>query len=302
VSAAFFTFAVETSVNAAPLSWSAPDSCPKEDEMRARVASVVGDAKAETLDANVTVRRDGERFTAQLRVGEGGERVIDESTCGVLAEAVVAVLALGVGDGTTEPLAPAPPPAQAPPNVEHARVVDTASPSPSTSVPRFGVGLFALADHGTLPSTALQGGIEAAYDPIQPLRLQASLALSDEQSASVGGQSVGGRFRLVSVDTRACWSPLEGDVGAGPCGGVEIAHVDAQGYGSQTTSTRNVTWWAPTAGAFLRWNATRFLGFALLGDLAIPAVRRTFLIEGTGVVHRPASIAVRGAIATEVRF
>src|SRR5205823_4970003 len=107
------------------------------------------------------------------------------------------------------------------------------------------------------PSTTFAPGVGVAYYPVSALRVEASIVRALEQTATVSGQKLGGNFRLTAIDARACWSLVDDEISAGPCAGLEIANVDADGYGSFVVSTRSVTWAGPTGGALVRWAATR---------------------------------------------
>jgi hypothetical protein len=306
----------------AALTWSAPAECPSDSELSARVAAIVGVDLAKGADADITVTHETSGpYVATVRIrdrgGKTGARVLEESSCSVLVDAVATVVALSLGSEPTAPRAPdseAPePPAPEVPVVESAKPPapevpkppadqPSRAPEPPRPEPKFAVGVVVAVDHGTLPSTAIEGGVEVAWYPIAPLRLGAAVVRSADQSQAVNGAAFGGVFTLTAVDLRSCFSLLDKIVTLAPCGGVEIAHVDAYGYGSSTVETTSVNWWSPTAALMVRWPATRGLAFTALGDLAFPMVRRSFVIVDGGSIHRPAFAAIGGAFFAEVRF
>jgi hypothetical protein len=321
------------------LRWSAPEDCPSAADVEARLVALVGSDLATTGDADVDVTREAEgRYVARLRVGRSpngngrntdvgrspngngrstdvgrspngngrntdvGLRVLEEAACDVLADAVVTVVAMSLAaPGPTNDAEPAAPPSAASTPVS----TDASVPSRAASAdsePRLAFGVVAMADYGTLPSTALGGGVALAWYPVLPLRLEATLLRSFEQSAAVAGAPFGGSFQLTSADLRACWSLLGRVVTVGPCAGVEIAHIDASGYGSTTVSNGAETWWSPSVGGAVRWQPIRHLAFSALTDIVFPATRRPFVILNAGTIYQPALASPRSLLFAEVRF
>ena len=274
------------------LRWAAPAECPQVDVVRARLAATVSASLASGADADVTVTgNDAGRFVATIREGDGGLRTLEESTCDVLADAVVTVLALSLGSPAAPATVPAPAPVSAP-----------ARESAVRSDPRFAAGLLVRIDHGTLPSTALGGGAQIAWYPLRTLRVEGSVARWFGQNAAVGEASFGGSFRLTSGTLRSCWSPLGEAITVGPCLGLDVDHVDGSGYGSSHVADGSSTWFAPSVGALARWTPLRFFAVTALADVAFPVSRPSFYIEGGGAIYRPSAAALRGQIAAEVRF
>ncbi len=301
-------------VVAAALRWSAPEPCPQGAALQERLAATVGPALAQTADAEVTVTRDAEgRFVANLRVGDG-QRTLDEATCDVLADAVVTVVSLSLG-------APPPPPAPAAPSATPPPVPETETEEPprerrsavsrsapaSRPDPTFAVGALLRIEHGTLPSTAVSGGVGAAWYPLRAWRIEGSLFRSLGQSQAVSNEDFGGSFHLTAGTVRTCWSPLApvptvSTLTVGPCAGVDLDHVDASGYGSAHVEDGSSTWWAPSAGAVVSWQPLGRLAITALGDVAFAASRRSFVITDGGSIYRPAVATPRGHVAVEVRF
>src|SRR5262249_47483666 len=159
------------------------------------------------------------------RGGKTGARVLEESSCSVLVDAVATVVALSLGP---EPIAPPKPDAESPtaaPVVEsptlpapEVSAVESRKPAPAEEPsvapeprarPRSALGLGVAVDYGTLPSTAIEGGVEVAWYPIAPLRLGAAVVRSADQSQAVNGASFGGVFTLTAIDFRSCFSLLD---------------------------------------------------------------------------------------------
>jgi hypothetical protein len=278
------------------LRWAAPTPCPDAADVEARIETIVGQAHAATVDADVVVQRAEEsRYVAvvriRLRSGEVGERSLEESTCDVLADAVVTVVAMSLEEGTPTASAPTP-----------VREVDTAPEPSQRTEPRFAAGVVAMVDEGTLPFPALGAGIALAAYPLAPLRIEATLLRWSAQSARVGGEAFGGAFQLTSADVRSCWSLLGPTVALGPCAGLEVARVDASGFGSTTSTHGNAMWWSPSVGGLLHWVPFRALGFEALADVVFPVARPTFVIVDGGTIHRAAFASLRGQFVGEIRF
>ncbi len=290
----------------AALRWSAPAECPQEDVVRARLAATADTPLAGGANADVTVTRDAQgRYVATIAVrearGDIGLRTLQESTCDVLADAVVTVLGLSL----ESPAAPPPPvvkPAPAPARIPEAPLPNAASREPAAPADlHFAAGLLVSMDQGTLPAIAVGGGLEVAWYPLPRLRIEASVLRWIGQSSSVTASS-GGTFDLTSGTLRACWSPLGETFTFGPCVGLDVDHVDAAGYGASDLVDTDATWWAPSIGALVRWQPLRRLAITGLADVAFPLTRPTFGIEGAGAIYTPNVAAPRGQIAAEVRF
>jgi hypothetical protein len=310
-------FCAPSDATAAPgpgpaLHWSAPAPCPDAADVEARIEATVGQALAATVDADVVVQRAEEsRYVAAVRVRlrgvEVGERSLEEPTCEVLADAVVTVVAMSLQEETPDRDAPpATPVAMGRPSSATASTpspeVDTSSLPRQRSEPRFAAGVVAMVDEGTLPSPALGAGIALASYPLAHLRIEGTLLRWGAQSGRVSGEGFGGSFQLTSADMRSCWSLLGNTVTIGPCAGLEVAHLDASGFGSTTSTHGNATWWSPSVGGLLHWTLLRPLGFGALADVVFPVARPTFVIVDGGAIHRAAFASLHGQIVAEMRF
>jgi hypothetical protein len=82
------------------LCWSGPQGCSSEDAVRRRILELT--APGASLDAQVVVTEVGGRFRAAVHVRIGssvGERLLDETSCELLAEATAVILAMSATPG-----------------------------------------------------------------------------------------------------------------------------------------------------------------------------------------------------------
>jgi hypothetical protein len=105
--ASLFVTVTSTARAQVELYWSAPETCPQESDVRARIRSLAGAslAKAERLRAEGTIAREGERFRLTLRVfdaNEVRERVIESDSCADLSGAAAVALTLLLGEKQAE--------------------------------------------------------------------------------------------------------------------------------------------------------------------------------------------------------
>ena len=76
----------------------------------------------------------------------------------------------------------------------------------------------------------------------------------------------------------------------------------ARGFGAASNYDASAAWMAATGGVLLRLPVTSWLALRADADAIVPLSRPTFVVEGDGAVHRPASLGARGAIGAELLF
>jgi hypothetical protein len=298
------------------LSWSAPEGCPSEHQVReAALRAASTETPRDALDAQALVDR-GERWTVTIRMKRAGlvaaERHLEATSCGALADATSVILAMALvpprrddAQGAEPPLPDAIPASPARPGLAaaEAEAERTVSSVPARGPPARGFAASAsLATDGTtLPSPAVGGRAGLAWTPSRA-RVEIAGAYFSDQSKTTGTSEAGARLTLVAAGARGCWAVAQGDVELSPCAGADVQVVQARGYGAASNYDASAAWIAAAGGALVRVPVTGWL--ALRGDVdAIgPLSRPRFVVEGEGAVHRPASFGVRAGIGAELLF
>lgn len=276
------------------LQFSAPEGCPSADAVRARILALAApDAR---LDADVTVTALDGRFRAVLHVrsaSSSGERTLEDASCDLLAESAAVVLAMSAT--SPAPVAPAPPPPEAAP-----------PPAPPPSSPRSEIlrlRATASLDVGTLPTPTLGAGVSASFPFASRLALALGGTAWAQKSGTLGGSSSqGATFTLLTGDAAGCYRARAGAVELSPCAVVEVAHVDARGFGLHPSSS-SALWLSLGAAGIVRWTPTPHFALVAELDALVPTQSESFVIlHGGGTVHTIAPVAGRASIGPEVRF
>jgi hypothetical protein len=312
------------------LSWNAPAGCPVEEEVRGRLEALLGSAPHEPIAATVDVERaaNGD-YSARLVVEMGAhrsERTLTASQCGALADATALVIAVTVdpastlgealeseaiaaepsaipepeaaiampteagAQGTSAPIAAAPPTASAPAKPPARRIV--------------GVHVRALGnvDYGTLPgvSGAIGGAIGAHG---RRFRFEVSGAWTFAREATVpSNPAASGRIALWAIAARGCGVPKWGRIELPLCGAVEAGAFEGEGTGDTVNATTaRRPWIALTAGPAIAFVPVPRVAILVGADLVVPLVRAQFLV-GDELVHQPFYVGVRAGLGVELRF
>ncbi len=282
--------------------WSATASCPSSVELRSRVTTRV------PADAVVHARGRVERVADHWRLAldiettsSHGERTLEAPTCDALATSAAVVIAMSVAPPAPTPtptLAPAPAPAPAPAGPDRV----TEQPTRPEARPRFLARGHLIGDSGTLPGTALGGGLAFGARVIGDLSVEASANRFASQDGTVGGTPArGASFTLLAAGLRACWS-LTRRVELAPCVGIDVERLSASGFGAAKVSDASAVTWSP--------EALLAVGLPIAGPISLraglgallPMSRQAFVINAVGTVHRPEVVAFRAWAGPEVRF
>jgi hypothetical protein len=300
------------------LSWSAPAGCPQEDDVRARIASLLGSARPPPTplqaDGTITQSDDG-RFHLRLVIRSGslvGERDIDSTSCTDLAGA--AAVALGLLLRSAEPISDsdlAGPPAMpapaatpktpsAPPQPEHSQEPPPARPASQSADGSRGWHLVVQAplvavSAGLLPNASLGFGFGAG---VERAHWRAVLAGSEWLHQSVPAKNLPGYGASVARTTAKLWTCRATRLAAleiAPCLTLSIEHVAAHGTGSHVASrAARATWLAAGGGLQGRLYLARWLSLTALIDGQIETSRPKLSIDGVGAVDQlgPAAVTV----------
>jgi hypothetical protein len=284
------------------IEWTAAGDCPTSADLRGRVtARVPGDAvvrargRAERVDDHWRLALDIETTSSR------GERTLEAPTCDALASSAAVVIAMSVAPPSPAAAPPAPPAMAAPaPAPAPDRV--TESPRPDEPPSRFLVRGQVIGDAGTLPSTAIGGGLAFGVRIIRELTVEAGANLFASQDGTVDASPArGASFTLLTAGVRGCWS-LTRRIELAPCLGIDVERLSASGFGAAKVADATSVTWSPEALLALRLPIAGPIALrAGLGAL-LPMSRQSFVINAAGTVHRADAVAFRAWTGPEVQF
>lgn len=275
------------------LVWNAPEQdCPSPAQVAREALELVGRgaSRVHKVEAAATVSQseDG-AWKVELVTeidGHKGTRTIDAPTCRQLADATALIVAIMIDPDTKR--GPRPPPIR-----DAFLAGDTGQKPLAEPAAKAGVGLElgGIADAGTLPASSL--GVQAAA------RWHLGLATLEAHGAWWPGTSatlyerpsVGGDFSLVAAGLLGCLSTQT--LGVSACFGPELDHMTGEGKGVTDPGQGSATWMGVLGAVRADVPITSRLSLALQAGAMVPLQRHEFVIEGAGVVHRPAPVAAR---------
>ncbi len=308
------------------LHWTAPAGCPGAAAVHDKVLALTG-SELRPAEARATTTRDGDGYRVHVVVGSGARDVV-AGTCDLAADAAATVIALSLvpelatrsdaahaANASTDSSAPPPAPrasvAPPPESAHEAPPADRLADADHATIPArprralFAAGVFGAVDRGTLPDVGLGAGFEIAFTPGR-FRFEAEVAPWLASSASTppdaNGVTEGGTFHLTTAAVRACYAVVDARIALAPCVGLGLDHVSAEGSGVARTREGSSTLVAPGIGVGAALRLTRRFALRALVEGEVPIGREQFVIVGGNAVHRPAAVALRGAIGPEVTF
>jgi len=290
-----FAWAANAGPSKLSLTWNAPEQlCPSPAQVARDALELVGPGesrirKAEAT-ATVTQAEDGS-WKVELVTeidGHKGTRTLDARTCEELADATSLIVALMIDPQTKR--------RSRPPPIRDALTGSPSQQQAPVGPSKVGVGieLSGIADSGTLPAAAM--GLQAAGRwHLGPATLEAHGAWWPGTTATMSDRpSIGGDFRLVAAGVLACLSARSAGVSA--CFGPEVDHMTGKGNGVSSPGTGAATWVGPLVALRGEVPLTSWLSILLQAGAMVPLQRPEFVIEGAGVVHRPAPVAARASL------
>jgi hypothetical protein len=240
------------------LHWSAPEACPDDASLQARVDALLGTNRAPGLKAalKVEAQRSGYKLTLYLD-GDGirGSRTLTGSDCAALAEAGAWLVALAIDPGLSlspalAPAAPAAPEATPAP----------AQPLPVPARPTVPPAASARASDWVLHAALYGGLLHALQRPAAQAELglalggsyhwlSAELRGTSTLPSDVGVGSADARVSSQSLGLAAC-GLLGGWLRAGPCATLALFRTHAEARDLPNGSRPQSAYWAQaTAGA-----------------------------------------------------
>jgi len=307
-----------SSLWAAEIHWSGEDSCRREREvveqiesMTARPVSSVEIADFELRVKSLARQQWSLELTTVRRVdGARSMRVIHGATCVEVTDAAAVAIALAIGqspahteDESEELLdhhEPAPPEANPPKSKPR--------PAPPAHGSReWFAGLGGAFDSSATPGPAFGGSVRLGLSWLPFEQEQTRLRLELEgafyaptQTSNVGGQ--GGKFQLAYGAPLICGVKPLGGTTLLACAGAEFGQLSGEGVGDAvTTSHPSNTFWA-AARAELGLSLPLATSLRVVGraGVAVPLIRREFVLDGPEVVFRTAPISARVGLGVEL--
>ncbi len=294
------------------LEWRAPATCPDEQDVHARVASLVG-GPPRGLTARAVVTGDATRWRLDVRVAwsQGSlERALESSSCDALADAAALLIAV-VADplATSERLQPqqhsVPPPPE-PTAWSPDAPVDSA-PAPSLRSPEaprpplaaedrragaprrqraapardrgWGARAFAGLDVGSLPSVAPTLGAGATFRwpsvraGLDVVYLPPSRLVADAPAGD-------GVVQLGAARGELCPRFYAGPVELPVCATLEVGATAASGFGPASTRGALNPWTAAALGVELRGRVAPRVALFLRLNAVIPLVLTSYQYDG----------------------
>jgi hypothetical protein len=311
---------------AAEIRWSGDDSCRRESEVDAQVESATGRSvsSVEIADFDLRVKRLSreqwslEMTTVRRADGARSTRTIRGATCVEVTDAAAVAIALAIGPSQTEPenepklrsegeqtktsALPEPPARSAATSAQPRK-----PPASSHDSLAWFAGLSAALDSSATPSPALGGSVRigASWLPADGrktgLRFELECALyAPTETSSVAGQA--GKFQLAYGAPLVCGAKPLGETTLLLCAGAEFGQLSGEGVGEAVSASHpSNTFWAAARGelglGYPREGALRAVGRV---GLALPLVRRDFVLDGPEVVFRTAALSARVGLGVEL--
>jgi len=220
---------------------------------------------------------------------EIGTRTLHGPSCAAVADATALVLTLMV-DPFAVVEAPAP------------VVVIPQPESPSESPWAFGLLVAALGDYGTLVGAAPGFSVRGTLDE-NHRRYEVGLDVLPKNIAPAPGRSgAGGKLALYSATAAACLYLVDVPLNLGPCVGIDVGWIVAQGYGITTPGRGNAPLLAGRGGIVAAWTPIEHLSVILRADTVIPVDRPRFLLANVGQVYQTGAVAGRALLGAQWQF
>ena len=305
--------AAAASARAADLTWKAPAGCPESDALRWRVEEALGTTLAEAAPLHFSAKveqKTAKRWVVGLDVtsdsseNEAQHRELEAPSCDELVQAVSVAIALALGADPAKPEPPAlepkplPPEPPAPPEPESKGsphltrdAVPKNKSEPSQSY-WLAAELGPAFDIGSLPGLApgIQASVVAGKRAVGGKL--ALIALPNQEKTTAGNP--GGAFTLVATTAAVCGVSPHATTVVRLCVGSEFGRLSGKGENTTRSWTGSSSWVAPELDLTGSWplfgDSLRLYG---TGELAIPLIRKEFIVEHYDVIHRPGKVIGR---------
>jgi hypothetical protein len=299
--------------------WRAPASCPRADEVRARVERRLGgpiDGVVHGIEIEIT--RDGSGYVAQIDARAltvaNDVRTLRSAKCTELADAIAVIVArlasearkAEVAPPTTEPqmLEAAPPVVSVvdEPGPEQEQETRVARTLPTVAKPhrRWGGGVRALAlsGIGALPRINI-GGELAGYVRREDYFGELAVARWVPQEARLDpGAPARVDVSLDVVALRGGWGPEHLPIRAWLL--TEVGRMQGEGLAVLEPRVGSSRWIAVGGGFGVAWPMAPRVRLVGTFEVAVPLQRTTFMLQNGADLYEPSAVAARCALGLEL--
>jgi hypothetical protein len=304
---------------AVELHWTAPEECPKSEDIGRGIERLVGAGNAQTLVANVRVRktpRNRWQVSIDLNGAAIGHRELVADSCAQASRAAALIIALAANPGAELDLASEEPEAEPKPPPEEPKSPPIPTPAPSTrpqsppvvvAAPKPQIGVFAGIGYtsGLLPSGA--GELEmGGYLRGAQLSIVANVDVTDKSAAKFGWSTPGADFQSIGGQLLGCVAPFDMRVRAAACAGPRLELLLANGFGAAQNLTQSIL--IPTgvvAGDFAV-PVLNPLELGVITEMLVFARQPEFIVENLDapkvLLHKPSILGLRVAIRVAWRM
>ena len=286
-------------------SWQAPAGCPSRDDLRAKIARLLGGEirvpKGGDIKA-VAVVAQGQTWSLAIETelaGQPGRRSIEAASCQDLADATALIIALMIDPNAVAAHAPqsrpAPPPTPSDPAPQKARRV------------AYLVGIHAAGSYGTLPSidAGLGAGVGLAGRRWR-VELRGTYGLRRDQrvrAPSPAPPDSYGRFNFAAAALAGCVNLGREGLAFGPCADAEVGVLSAKGFGVSEGFSAQTLWLALGAGAYAAIPLGPHLSLPLHLDVVAPLLRPEFVFKNVpNRVFQAPVVGARMSAGVEFHF
>src|SRR6478736_8684029 len=314
------------SSSAADIRWSGDDSCRRESEVSAQVEAATGrpNSSVEIADFELRVKSLSRtqwslELTTVRRADQArSTRTIHGATCAEVTDAAAVAIALAIGPSRAEPneeleatneddfepVEPEPAKASAS-TTQQPRTSQSRQPRASHSSLEWLAGLSAALDSSATPSPALGGSARFALGWLPADRRKTAVRFELEgafyaptQTDSVANQA--GQFQLAYGALLLCGAKPLAETALLICAGAELGQLSGEGVAVTTSHPASTLWSAVRAEVGLEYPHQGALRMFGRGGIAMPLIRREFVLDGPDVVFRTAAISARVSLGVQL--
>ena len=287
-------------------SWQAPAGCPSRDDLRAKIARLLGgdirvpqggDIKARAVVAH------GQTWSLAIETelaGRPGRRSIEAASCQDLADATALIIALMIDPNAVAARATQPKPVPATPPAETGP-----APQKERRAMQYLLGIHGAGSYGTLPSVdvGLGGGIGLAGRRWR-VELRGTYGLRRDQKAMAAAPpGAYGQFNLTAAALAACFNFRWGGLVLGPCADAELGVVSAKGVNVSESFPAQTLWSALGAGAYAAIPLGPHFSLPLHVDVLAPLRRTEYVVKNVpSRVFKAPAVGVRLSTGIELHF
>lgn len=284
------------------LSWSVPDGCPSDSEVRQELQRLLGASTASPggrVDATARVNAVNGGFELEIALGQDDQlrtRRLSAPRCAELGHAAALIVALAIDPSLTlaegartetleklSEVVPAPCPAAPAPvkavSSERATRCPTCPGCAPATMPDWHTAVLAAVSisYGELPQPLPRVSVGAAYRA-EPHWLELSLS-GAFASTGFRGDGRGATLWQWYATPRYCVQARFGTTWVGPCASTEVGLIKAAGFGVEQPKTQRTWWVAPGLGLQADWRLQSGARLLVGADLLVAATRTRFQLD-----------------------